>query len=46
MMEEAKGIAGYFDIVPPQEGLYKGEEFFAPFASMLLKILEVINKSG
>lgn len=41
--EEAGVIGRYFNVPLPEDNLYKGEEFFSPFASALLEILERIN---
>ena len=42
--EEANVIGSYFNIMVPDARLYKGEEFFPPFAATLLKILDKINE--
>jgi hypothetical protein len=42
--EEAGVIGRYFNIMVPEANLYKGEDFFPPFASALLKILSKINE--
>ncbi len=42
--EEAERIGRYFNIMLLEKNLFKGEDFFSPFAAGLLKMVKKINK--
>lgn len=44
LLDEAKVVGRYFDVLFPDANLYKGASFFSPFASTILNIGKKIEK--